>query len=65
MKERYSVLEVLEIIKSQLYTIPVAGQHAVSMASALQNLDVLIKLHHSEETKAVSEDGNIPTQNNG
>lgn len=64
MKEQYTVLEVLEIIKSQLYTIPVAGQNAVAMASALQNLDVLIKLHQSKE-KAVDGDGDIHAQNNG
>lgn len=42
MKEKYSVVEVLQIIKTQLETIPVAGKHVQTMAAAMQNLDACI-----------------------
>lgn len=51
MNKQYTVKEVLEIIKTQLETIPVSGESVRTMASVFTNLDALIEIFTPVEKK--------------
>lgn len=57
-EQKYSIVDVLGIIKGQLLTIPVQGQHVSTMAAAMSNLDALMIALQQKE-KAVVENGGV------
>lgn len=42
MDKEFTVSDVLQIIKSQLETIPVTGQNVRTMAGVFNNIDILL-----------------------
>lgn len=52
---KYTIVDVLKIIKNQLNTIPVSGQHVLTMAGVFSNLETLIDTLTPQNEKEPSE----------
>lgn len=59
MDEKYTIMDVLKIIKGQLETIPVNGPHVYTMAAVFGNIDAITEALKRKESEAVTDGGTV------
>lgn len=52
----YTIKDVLKIVRTQLGTIPVSGQHVLTMAAVYNNLDAAIAVLETPDPKPAQEE---------
>lgn len=56
MNNQYTIKDVLKIVRKQLDTIPVSGQHVQTMAAVYGNLDAVIAVLETPDPKPAQEE---------